>query len=45
VAPDEQIELRLEDLQSGRDGQLERATAYLRETAQQRNVAGSRGSP
>jgi carboxyl-terminal processing protease len=45
VQPDEAIELRLEDLQGGRDGQLERATSYLRETAQQRNVASPRTGP
>jgi carboxyl-terminal processing protease len=31
VQPDDPVELRLEDLQSGRDPQLERALAYLRE--------------
>lgn len=45
VQPDEAIELRLEDLQGGRDGQLDRATSYLRETAQQRNVASPRTGP
>jgi carboxyl-terminal processing protease len=45
VQPDESIELRLEDLQGGRDGQLDRATSYLREMAQQRNVASSRTGP
>jgi carboxyl-terminal processing protease len=45
VQPDEAIELRLEDLQSGRDGQLDRAVSYLREIAQQRNVASPRTGP
>jgi len=45
VQPDEAIELRLEDLQGGRDGQLDRATSYLREMAQQRNVASPRTGP
>jgi carboxyl-terminal processing protease len=45
VQPDEQVELRLEDLQNGRDGQLDRATAYLRDAAQQQNVATSRSAP
>ena len=35
VHPDEEIELRLEDLQSGRDPQLERAVAYLSDQARQ----------
>ncbi len=35
VHPDEEIELRLEDLQAGRDPQLEHATAHLREMARQ----------
>lgn len=45
VQPDEEVELRLEDLQAGRDEQLDRATAYLRDAAQQRNVASSRSGP
>ena len=43
VHPDEEIELRLEDLQSGLDPQLERATTYLRE--QSRQTAGSAPVP
>jgi carboxyl-terminal processing protease len=33
VVPDEEVELRAEDLQSGRDVQLERAIGYLRESS------------
>jgi C-terminal processing protease CtpA/Prc len=33
VHPDQEIELRLEDLQMGRDPQMEAATAYLRTAA------------
>jgi carboxyl-terminal processing protease len=40
VSPDEAIELRLEDLQSGRDPQLDRAVSYLRETARQASTVG-----
>jgi len=44
IQPDDPVELRLEDLQNGRDTQLERATAFLHDAAQQRTVASSRGS-
>lgn len=39
VHPDQEIELRLEDLQSGRDPQVEAASAYLR------GVAGNPSAP
>jgi carboxyl-terminal processing protease len=35
VAPDEAVELRVEDLLEGRDSQLERAAAYLRDLSRQ----------
>ncbi|MBX5493120.1 MAG: S41 family peptidase [Chloroflexi bacterium] len=38
VQPDEAVELRLEDLQSGRDPQLDRALAYLHGAAAQPTV-------
>ncbi len=41
VHPDEEVELRLEDLQSGRDPQLERAMAYLRESAARPAATGA----
>ena len=42
VRPDEEIELSLADLQAGRDVQLERALAYLREAAQQPRPGATR---
>ena len=41
VRPDETVELSIEDLQSGRDAQLDRATAYLRDLARQPAAAAA----
>jgi carboxyl-terminal processing protease len=43
VHPDQEVELRLEDLQAGRDPQLEAAVAYLRSAAVQPAAASSPG--